>query len=106
LGIALFGSLGAAVYRFQMADALPPGISHQAAAAARESIAGAVSSPADLGSPLGSEVLDAARDAFTTAVNIAAGVGAVLFVALAVLAAIVLRRTGSRRGVTPSHSGT
>jgi DHA2 family multidrug resistance protein-like MFS transporter len=104
LGIALFGSLGAAIYRFQIADALPPGISHQAVATAQESIAGAVSSAAHLGPPLGPGVLEAARDAFTTAVDAVAIVGAVLLVSLAILAAVALRQLRPRRDVTPSYS--
>jgi DHA2 family multidrug resistance protein-like MFS transporter len=104
LGIALFGSLGAAIYRFQMADALPPGLPHQAAADSRESIAGAVSSAAHVGPPLGVAVLDAARDAFTTAVDTVATVGAVLFVALAILAAVALRRIRPPREAAPSYS--
>ena len=104
LGIALFGSLGAAIYRFQMADALPPGLPPAAAATAQESIAGAVSSAAQLGPRLGPEVLEAARDAFTTAVDAVATVGAVLFVSLAILAAVALRQTRPHRDVTPSHS--
>jgi MFS transporter, DHA2 family, multidrug resistance protein len=106
LGIALFGSLGAAIYRFQMADAIPAGLPHKAAATAQESLAGAVSSAAHLGPPLGPEVLQAARDAFTTAVDAVATVGAVLFVSLAILAAVALRQVRPPRDVTPSYSGT
>jgi MFS transporter, DHA2 family, multidrug resistance protein len=106
LGIAVFGSLGAAIYRFQMADALPPGISHPTAVAAQESLAGAVSSAAQLRPPLGPEVLGAARDAFTTAVDTVALVGAVLFVTLAIIAAVALRQVRPRRDATPSDEGT
>lgn len=106
LGIAVFGSLGAAIYRLQMADALPPGLPHQAADDARESIAGAVTSAAHLGPPLGVDVLEAGREAFTTAMGAAATVGAVLFVALSILAAVALRRIRPRRDMTPSDTET
>jgi MFS transporter, DHA2 family, multidrug resistance protein len=106
LGIAVFGSLGAAIYRLQMADALPPGISQPMAVAAQESLAGAVSSAAQLRPPLGPEVLGAARDAFTTAVDTVALVGAVLFVTLAIIAAVALRHVRPRPDVTPSDEGT
>jgi DHA2 family multidrug resistance protein-like MFS transporter len=106
LGIAVFGSLGAAIYGLQMADALPAGISHQVAATAQESLAGAVSSAAQLGPPLGPEVLGAAHDAFTTAMDTVAMIGAALFVSLAILAAVALRQVRPRRDATPSHSGS
>jgi DHA2 family multidrug resistance protein-like MFS transporter len=42
--------------------------------------------------PLGAELLDAAHDAFATALNVAAGVGALLFIGLAVVTVTMLRR--------------
>jgi membrane protein implicated in regulation of membrane protease activity len=49
-------------------------------------------------------VLEAARDGFTTAVNATATVGAVLFITLAIIAAVALRRIRPRRDMTPSNT--
>jgi DHA2 family multidrug resistance protein-like MFS transporter len=62
------------------------------AATAHEGIIGATSVAGQLPAGLGGELLDSAREAFTTGLNTAAGVGAVLFLALAVIAPVVLRR--------------
>lgn len=82
LGIAVLGSIGAAVYRDRIGDLLPPG----AGPAARDSLAGAV------GSAPGEAVLAAARQAFTSGMHAAAIVGAAI---LLVTAAATL--TSSRR---------
>ena len=104
LGVAVFGSVGTAVYRDRMADAVPSGVPAGAAETARDSLAGAVSAADRLPVQLGAELLDPAREAFTARLNAAAGAGAVLFVALAVLAAALLRhpRSGSEPEVLPA----
>jgi DHA2 family multidrug resistance protein-like MFS transporter len=91
LGIALLGSLGTAIYRFKMEDAIPAGVRADIADAARESISGAVSAAAHDPGRIGAGLLEAAHQAFTTAVNTVAGISAIVFVGLAVLAAISLR---------------
>ena len=48
LGIAVLGSIGTAVYRGQMADAVPAGVPPEAAEAARDTLGGAVAAAADL----------------------------------------------------------
>jgi len=87
LGFATLGSLGTTVYRNQMADAVPSGIPD----AAREGLAGAVAAADQLPAPLGAGLLDSAREAFTAGLNTTAGIGAAVFVALAILAAFALR---------------
>ena len=42
LGIAIFGSIGVAIYRMMLGDALPTGVPVQAADAARATLGGAV----------------------------------------------------------------
>jgi DHA2 family multidrug resistance protein-like MFS transporter len=91
LGIALLGSLGTAIYRFKMEDAIPAGVRADIADAARESISGAVSAAAHVPGRSGAGLLEAAHQAFTTALNTVAGISAIVFVGLAVLAAISLR---------------
>jgi DHA2 family multidrug resistance protein-like MFS transporter len=91
LGFATLGSLGVAVYRSRISDAIPSGLPSRAAETARESLAGAVSVADALPAPLGAGLLGSAREAFTAGLTTAAGIGAVVFVALAVLAIATLR---------------
>jgi MFS transporter, DHA2 family, multidrug resistance protein len=61
------------------------------AQAAREGIASAAAVAQHLPGQLGAALFDGARDAFTSGLHAVAGVGAVVFVALAILAAGLLR---------------
>ncbi|MBU4612377.1 MFS transporter [Achromobacter sp. GG226] len=89
LGIALLGSLGAAVYRWQMGDvlaSLPPA----AAAQAAETLSGALALASTLGTG-GDTVLASARHAFTVALHANAAVGAAIALATALGARVLLR---------------
>ncbi|MGW5667290.1 MFS transporter [Micromonospora sp. NPDC003776] len=81
VGIALFGTLAAGVYRARLAGfgEAPP--------AARESVADAASVAATLPADSAGRLLEAAHSAFTSGLSVVAGCGAVLFLALAVLTA-------------------
>jgi DHA2 family multidrug resistance protein-like MFS transporter len=92
LGIAAIGSFGTAIYRFQMSGTVPAGVNARTADAAREGIAGAVSAAGQLPPRLAADLLDATHQAFTTALNVVAGISAIVFVGLAILAAVALRR--------------
>jgi MFS transporter, DHA2 family, multidrug resistance protein len=92
LGIALLGSAGIAVYRLHMADAMPAGVPPDAAEAARGTLGAAVAAAARLPDPMGSELVAAAREAFTRSFETAAAVNAALAVATALVAAVLLRR--------------
>jgi DHA2 family multidrug resistance protein-like MFS transporter len=61
LGIAILGSIGVAVYRNRLADALPAGLPAEAAAAARDTLGGAMGVAAQLPGQLGALLVDAAR---------------------------------------------
>ena len=87
LGIAVLGSVGAAIYRSRAEAGLPAG----ASAAARDTAGGAVAEADRLGDGLGDQVLAAAHDAFTEALQATALVSAGLLAAAAVLAAVLLR---------------
>ncbi|SDM82553.1 MFS transporter [Nonomuraea jiangxiensis] len=80
VGVAVMGSLGTAVYRGQLPEHLP-------VEAARESITAAVTAAKDL-----PDLLDLARAAFTTGLNTVAALSTVVFLALAVVTIVVLRR--------------
>jgi DHA2 family multidrug resistance protein-like MFS transporter len=92
LGIAILGSIGAALYRSAMADAVPPEIAPEAAEAARSTLGGALSAATQLPDRLGTALLGAARDAFTRGLQLTALVSAVTAIVTAVLGAVVLRR--------------
>ncbi|HEX2182332.1 MAG TPA: MFS transporter [Rubrobacteraceae bacterium] len=91
LGIAVLGSIGTAVYRNQMAGALPDGVPHEAADAARDTLGAAVGVAGGLPDQTGSGLLDAAREAFTQGLQLTAVTSAALVTVLAVLVAVVLR---------------
>jgi MFS transporter, DHA2 family, multidrug resistance protein len=92
LGVASLGSIGTAVYRTQVADAIPAGAPPEAAEATRESLAGAVAATDELPAGLGVELLGTAREAFVQALELTAAVSAVVVMTMAILAAVLLRR--------------
>jgi DHA2 family multidrug resistance protein-like MFS transporter len=96
LGIAILGVIGTAVYRAQMAEAVPAGVPDQAAAAARDTLGGAVAVAGQLPERVGAALLEVAREAFTQALHLAAAVSAAASLAFAILVVVLLR------GVRPS----
>ena len=92
LGIAVLGSIGTAVYRSELAEALPNGLPPEAAEAARDTLGGALGVAAQLPEPVGGALLDAAHAAFTHGLRLTAMIGCVLMIAVAVFAASMLRR--------------
>jgi DHA2 family multidrug resistance protein-like MFS transporter len=96
LGIALFGSLGTAIYRMGLgaglADAVPPG----ARADALATLGGAISVAQELPGPAGVQLLADARAAFVTALQVNATIAAATMVAASVLAARMLRTDPAR----------
>ncbi|MGW3365050.1 MFS transporter [Streptosporangium canum] len=91
LGVAALGSVGAAVYRQAVPAALPAGLPSEATSAARDSIEAAVTAVAHLPPAQAEAVLIPAREAFTAGLNLVAGIGAGVTLALAVLALVALR---------------
>src|SRR6266540_3272306 len=91
LGIAILGSVGVAVYRGQLADTLPAGIPGQAAAAARDTLGGAVGVAGQLPAELGGQLLDAAQQAFVRGMQLTVSLSATVAVVVAVMATILLR---------------
>ena len=97
LGIAVLGSIGTAVYRGLMSDAVPDGVPPQVMQAARDTLGGAVAVSDQLPGQIGVGLLDAAREAFVQGLQLTAVISAVIAAVLAVLAAVLLRhvRAGS-----------
>lgn len=95
LGMAILGSIGAAVYSRDMADALPSGVPQ--AEAVRETLGGATAVAAQLPGETADAVLAAARDAFTHGMNIAAVGAAVVMAAAGLFSLAWLRGAGRTR---------
>jgi MFS transporter, DHA2 family, multidrug resistance protein len=91
LGIAIFGSVGVALYRGAVAHSIPPDVPIEAAQAARDTLGGAIALAGELPGDIGSALIEAARDAFTRGVHVAAAISAVGTIGLAVFVALTLR---------------
>lgn len=94
MGVALLGSLATAVYTGRMA--VPAGVPADVAAASRDSLAGAVAVADQLPAGVSAPLLDAAREAFTTGLNVVAGVGVLLMIVFAMVAFSVARHVRVR----------
>ena len=90
LGIAILGSVGTALYRAEVADALPSGIPGEVADAARDTLGGAVAIAQTLPSELAATVVAAAQTAFVDALHLVAVVAAIGAVVTAIAAAVAL----------------
>jgi len=101
LGVAILGSIGAVVYRHEIAGTLPAGLPPEAGATATDTLGGAAAVAAELPGDLGDALLGAARAAFADGLNVAAAAGAVTMVIAAVLAVVLLRGVRTAAAVTP-----
>ena len=90
LGVAVFGSIGTALYRHELARGLPVGTPTDATQAAMETLGGAVAVAGRLCSPHAEALLIAARSAFVDAMQDIAFGSAAIMVAAAFLAARML----------------
>ena len=120
LGIAILGIIGTGIYRSQLTAALsagirPAGILPKTAAAARDTLGGAVAAAGQLPGQPGQALIQAARQAFTHGLHVAFAISAAAVLGAAVLAAIQLRHLrpdsepgpGSSAEETASgHAGT
>lgn len=91
LGVAVIGSIGIATYRSQITDTLPGGVPPEAAAAAKTGIDGALAAASQLPDTVGASLITAAQQAFTSGMNIAGLVSAVIAALAALIAATRLR---------------
>jgi MFS transporter, DHA2 family, multidrug resistance protein len=91
-GIALFGSIGVAVYRRGIANALPEGMPRNVVDTASDTLGGALAVAGELPGELGAQLVAAARAAFVDGLQLTAGISAVGALALAIFVAVTLRR--------------
>ena len=91
LGIAVFGSIGVAIYRGVLAEAVPAGVPVAAAEAARDTLAEALTVARELPDTVGAALVDVARGAFTQGLHVSALISLILAIALALFVLILLR---------------
>jgi DHA2 family multidrug resistance protein-like MFS transporter len=91
LGIAIIGSIGTAVYRRDIADAIPAGVPAEAADAARDTLGSALAVGARLPAEIGAELIELARAAFSHALQMSVIAAAVLVTLLAVVVVVTLK---------------
>ena len=103
LGIAILGSVGVAIYRGQLATALPAGLPTEAADAAKDTLGGAVVVSTTLPPAQGAAVFDAAADAFVTGLRVVSAVATVIAVIIAVVSWFALRRPRAATGEAPGE---
>jgi DHA2 family multidrug resistance protein-like MFS transporter len=95
LGIAILGSIGTAVYRSQVADAVPAGVPPAETETAKDTLGGAVETAETLPGEVGAGLLDAAREAFVQGMQVAALTSAVIAAATAVVTVLFLHQVGT-----------
>jgi DHA2 family multidrug resistance protein-like MFS transporter len=83
LGIAVFGSIGVAIYRRLLAGVSLPDVPPEALGAAMDTLGGAVAVAAELEPQAGAALLSASRDAFLAGVRLCAAISAFGTLALA-----------------------
>jgi DHA2 family multidrug resistance protein-like MFS transporter len=91
LGIAVLGSLGTAIYRGMVVAALPDDLSPGLAAAARDTLGGALSVASQIpDSAAAAALVLTAQDALTTAVHVTSAIGAIVSLLTAVVVVLSL----------------
>jgi DHA2 family multidrug resistance protein-like MFS transporter len=91
LGIAILGSLGTALYRSELAEKMPAGLSSSSIETARSTLGGAHSAAAELNGPLGTQLLDAAKLAFVDSIEVTMAICAALALCTSLLVLAMLR---------------
>ncbi|UJW34750.1 MFS transporter [Saccharothrix sp. AJ9571] len=95
LGMAVLGTIGAAVYR--SAVDVPAGLPAEAAEAARDTLGGAVAVAANLPPEVAPGFLRGAHEAFTDGMNVTMLIGAGVLLVAAALVAVLLRQVSLSR---------
>jgi DHA2 family multidrug resistance protein-like MFS transporter len=103
LGIAVFGSIGVAVYRGYLAHALPAGLPQAVTEATMSTLGGAVAISRQLPPHVGAAVVGAAREAFLRGLVLCAAISGVGSLVLAIFAAAKFRRIRAASWRTGEH---
>jgi MFS transporter, DHA2 family, multidrug resistance protein len=100
LGIAILGSVAAALYRDHIAPALPSELPGASAAGARDTLAGALAAARYLSHPAAAALLESARGAYTAGLHGVAVISAVLLAVIAPGVLMMLRHCAPYRQAT------
>nr|WP_042178245.1 MFS transporter [Kibdelosporangium sp. MJ126-NF4]CEL13069.1 major facilitator superfamily MFS_1 [Kibdelosporangium sp. MJ126-NF4]CTQ98756.1 major facilitator superfamily MFS_1 [Kibdelosporangium sp. MJ126-NF4] len=109
LGVAVLGTLGAAVYRNQITESVPDGLPIDVADSARNSFNDALAEVGQVPPELGDRLLKSAREAFTGGLNVVGAASAAILAVLAVVTVALLRHlppTGRDEQEGPPGIGT
>lgn len=99
MGVALFGSLGTALYRATMIDFTVPGLAAEVIESARATLGGASAVAQKLQGTAGETLLATAREAFMQGMQITAAVGAAVMLGMGIVATCVVRRQAREAAV-------
>jgi DHA2 family multidrug resistance protein-like MFS transporter len=102
LGIALFGSIGVAIYRGVLGAALPAGVPADVAQAAISTLGGAVVAAQQLPGDTGAALLGIARNAFVRGLVLCQVISGIGTLVLAVFAWATFRRVGTHPRSSPT----
>jgi DHA2 family multidrug resistance protein-like MFS transporter len=91
LGISILGSIGIAIYRGDITQALPGDVPAAAVEAARDTLGAAIATAAELPPAIGAIVGDVARNAFVEGMQVVATISAVVAIGVAILVLVALR---------------
>jgi DHA2 family multidrug resistance protein-like MFS transporter len=91
LGIAILGSIGAAIYRSELAHGLPAAVPTEAAMSASDTLGAAVNVAEGLPDGIGMLLLQVARDAFVQGMQLTAAIAALVAITIAILVLVMLR---------------
>jgi DHA2 family multidrug resistance protein-like MFS transporter len=107
LGIAVFGSIGVAIYRRLLADAPLPGVPADALEAALDTLGGALAVAVDLPAEGGAQLIRAAHAAFLVGLRLCAAISVVASVLLALFVFTRLRHVerGAQHSADPAAAG-
>jgi MFS transporter, DHA2 family, multidrug resistance protein len=106
LGVAILGSVATAVYRNDVAEALPADTPPAAAEAARDTLGGAVDAADTAPAGLSAELFGSAQDAFVLALQVVAAISAAIAVTVAIVTASLLRRRAGSESQPPLDDQT
>jgi MFS transporter, DHA2 family, multidrug resistance protein len=105
LGIALLGAVGTAVYRGQIDDAVSADVTSDAAEVARDTLGAAVAAGDELPAGAAAELVNAAQDAFTQALQLAATLSAMVAIGAAIVALALLRQARTQSELDEERGG-
>ena len=88
----VFGSIGTAVYRSKVGDAIPADLTPAMAASVRDTLGGAVAAVKTIPAAQGTALLEAARNAFTLGFQATIAISIVILLATAIVVLRMLRR--------------